>query len=160
MHRLLPLILLLFALLPPVASAQDAEIEAQNLVLTGVPFGVDIRVGEIEVEEGAPLVLQIEGSSFPLETANIEGGRVRVDSVVVERSGTFSMELRSGITVITQATSRAMLGWLSILPLLIAIVIALIFKRVIAAIFLVILFGACVSFGCSPRALWSGVVQT
>lgn len=160
MHRLLPLILLLFALLPPVASAQDAEIEAQNLVLTGVPFGVDIRVGEIEVEEGAPLVLQIEGSSFPLETANIEGGRVRVDSVVVERSGTFSMELRSGITVITQATSRAMPGWLSILPPLIAIVIALIFKRVIPALFLGIWIGAWTAIGFSPRGLWTGLLQT
>src|SRR5690625_5650816 len=114
MHRLFPLILLLFALLPTVASAQDAEIEAQNLVLTGVPFGVDIRVGEIEAEEGDPLVLQIEGSFFPLEMANIEGGRVHVDSVVVERSGTFNMELRSGTSVITQSTSRAMPGWLSI----------------------------------------------
>src|SRR5690625_215248 len=160
MHRLFPLILLLFALLPTVASAQDAEIEAQNLVLTGVPFGVDIRVGEIEAEEGDPLVLQIEGSFFPLEMANIEGGRVHVDSVVVERSGTFNMELRSGTSVITQSTSRAMPGWLSILPPLIAIVIALIFKRVIPALFLGIWIGAWTAIGFSPRGLWTGLLQT
>src|SRR5690625_7810235 len=129
MHRLFPLILLLFALLPTVASAQDAEIEAQNLVLTGVPFGVDIRVGEIDAEEGDPLVLQIEGSFFPLEMANIEGRRVTVDSVVAERTGTFNMELRSRTSVIKQSTSRARAGGLCLLPPLIAIVSALCFSR-------------------------------
>src|SRR5690625_6462319 len=92
--------------------------------------------------------------------ANIEGGRVHVDSVVVERSGTFNVELRSGTSVITQSTSRAMPGWLSILPPLIAIVIALIFKRVIPALFLGIWIGAWTAIGFSPRGLWTGLLQT
>ena len=160
MRRHFFLILLLFSLLPAVASAQDAEIEAQSLVLTGVPFGVDVRVGEFDVAEGAPLVLLIEGSSFPLDMADIEGGRIRVDSAVVEHSGIFDIELRSGTAVIAQSTSRAMPGWLSILPPLIAIVIALIFKRVIPALFLGIWIGAWTAIGFSPRGLWTGLLQT
>ncbi len=75
-------------------------------------------------------------------------------------SGRVTVELFRGGTAVAQADARAVPGWVSILPPLIAIVIALLFKRVVPALFLGIWFGAWAAYGMTLPGVWQGLLDT
>ncbi|MFT4605641.1 MAG: Na+/H+ antiporter NhaC [Rhodothermales bacterium] len=144
--------LALVAGLAPMASAQVAELSVPGTVLKEVPFEVGLVVADTL---GADAYVAAVGSErFPF---TVEDG-VWTASVKASETGNVQV-LRQGREV-ASVPFRAIPGWLSILPPLIAIGIALVFKRVIPALFVGIWAGAAFAVALTPMGLWRGLLET
>ena len=84
--------------------------------------------------------------------------------VVPEAQGTTSglttVEVMQNGAVIGRAETRTIPGWLSVFPPLIAIVVALLFRRVIPALFLGVWVGAVLIVGFTPAGVGQGLFDT
>lgn len=151
-------LLALLALLPGAAQAQEQQdefsLEAPELVLRGVPFSVDVTAGGSPPDE---VRLRVAGKTYEV---NFSNGTATVENVVVEETGGVSMVLLAGGEEVAQQSTESILGWLSILPPLLAIGIALIFRQVIPALFIGIYVGAAMTYGLSLSGLWYGLLDT
>jgi Na+/H+ antiporter NhaC len=123
------------------------EIEAPELVLTGVRFPVEIRAVDAEGAvipgyQGAPTVTGIERDDPDgrIEAIFEEGNLIIIDAVV-GKSGTLELEVRDG-EVSSSKTLRVIPGVLSILPPIFAIAMALIFRQVVISLYAGIWLGA------------------
>ena len=137
--------------------AQTYELGLPDLVLTSVPFEVTAAV------EGDSLGIDSYSVATNGQTYSLverDDGTWVASDVTVSSGGQVQVELlRSGQSV-SAAETRAMPGWLSILPPFIAILIALMFKRVIPSLFLGIWFGAMLAVGISVTGAWIGLLDT
>jgi len=141
-----------------LALAQDAEaytLEPPGTVLNSVPFSVSVTAARGESTEGLELVVADE--RYPL---TFEAGEASAEEIMVAQNGPLSVSLASGDTTLTEAESRAVPGWFSILPPLLAILIALITRQVIPALFFGVFVGAAMSYGLSWKGLWLGLLDT
>lgn len=164
--RLLSSIAVALALLTSSASAQNVDVSVPPTVLKDIPFDVLLAVDD--TLGVADYAVSVGGRTFPVERADAtweaDGlpiafeGSVWTAVVVAPESGQVQV-LRQGSEVASQPF-RAIPGWLSILPPLIAIAIALVFKRVIPALFVGIWFGAAFAVGLTPMGLWHGLLDT
>ncbi len=138
-----------------VTAAPPAQIEvtAPDIVLRGVPFAVTVK--GLDQAEGASI--RVGGQSVPL-AAGEDGAFTASDLRVPD--GPATVEVVRGGAVIGAATPRTLPGWVSILPPLLAIVVALLFRRVIPALFLGIWTGALLIEGLTPGGLWAGLFDT
>ncbi len=153
MRRLFFFIVLALTCALPALAQSEVTVEAPEVVLRGVPFEVVVR-GEaldgIEVRVGGAVV----------EAAAQEDGSLLVEEAVAEESGPVPIEVaQPGGAVVAEAEARTIPGWLSILPPLLAIAIALAFKRVIPALFLGVWVGAWVAAGLSLGGLFWGLLE-
>lgn len=142
----------LFLGLMPAAMSQP-QLQVPDLVLKGLPFAITVD----DAASDSGYVLRVEGRSYALMLAN---GRLRADSVQVTRSGRFLVVLEQNGREVAQAAGRALPGWTSILPPLLAILIALLFRRVVPALFLGIWLGAWLAADVSLAGLWRGLLDT
>lgn len=142
------------------ASAQTQDMTLPQVVLDGIGF---------------PVVLEVEGDTLGMEAYTVAGvgeavgfeydesydddhGGWIAEGVVVSGTGSHEVTLyRSGEALFTQET-RSISGWWSIFPPILAIAIALIFKRVIPALFLGIWFGAMAAIGFSFPGAFQGAL--
>ncbi len=150
---------LLFAasVLTPPVGAQEVT-EAPKVILGGVPFSVSM-VGpsggfsavlfDIKDAQGTPLV---NGTLFPGASSTAVG-------IVI--SGRDALPLQVSIGTHTESLMRPYApGWFSILPPLVAILLALIFREVLTALFAGIWLGALAVAGYNPlAALWRVIDQ-
>jgi Na+/H+ antiporter NhaC len=167
-RRLLALagLILLFAsvlfaslsLSPDYARAQEQggklSIEAPELVLKSVPFSVSVKADSSPADE---VQLRVAGENYEV---NFSNGTATVEDVVVQKTGDVSMALVAGGEEVSQKSTKAIPGWFSILPPLLAIGIALIFRQVIPALFVGIYVGAAMAYGLSLSGLWYGLLDT
>ena len=125
------LICLALLLLPVTGVAQTAlRIEAPELVLAGVPFalevtGVDAEGNPVQDYQGAPAVSGLSGGSF-------DG--LRIERAVVDSTGTHTLRVRDG-GLVGELEIRAIPGFFSILPPILAITLALLFRQVVISLF-------------------------
>ena len=153
-----------------VADAQEGNDGADSITLSVpkvVPVGVDFAQ-EIEatgrVEQ--PLELSVAGQNYTVEPGAFEeassgsGYVATVEGVSAPETGDFTMSLSQGGNVLTEGSSNAIWGWLTILPPLLAIGIALISRQVIPALVLGIYVGAVIVYGLSLGGLWYGLLDT
>ena len=137
--------------------AQTYELGLPDLVLTSVPFEVTAAVEGDSLGIGSYSVAT-NGQTYSL--VERDDGTWVASDVTVSSGGQVQVELlRSGQSV-SAAETRAMPGWLSILPPFIAILIALMFKRVIPSLFLGIWFGAMLAVGISVTGALIGLLDT
>lgn len=149
--RLAPLVVLLLTLLalPRTGGAQELE-KAPTVVLDAVPFRVLVRAGadpvQVEVRDAMGRVLG-QATAGPLEEAAAEG-------LVVTQGSQLPLEvLINGVA--TQLSPTFMPGWFSLLPPLLAIALALIFREVVTALFAGVWLGALAMAGFNPiNATW------
>ena len=145
---------LLVALTFP-ASGQELG-DHSKVVLSGVPFSVTVAGAAtqstlVEIRDQAGTLL---GSG-----AVAAGGSRSFSGLVVDSRGQFPLEVRLGDTVETLSIPFAP-GWFSLLPPLLAIVLALAFKEVITALLAGIWLGALVVAGYNPlQATWRLIDQ-
>ena len=148
--RLCLLATLLGAVSPTATSSQQVA-NAPKVILGGVPFAVDIAGGgdmslwyEVRNAQGALLG---SGTVAPGETATASA------LMVSERSG---LPLTVSIGDTTQEISPPYApGWFSLVPPVVAILLALVFKEVITALLAGIWLGALAVAGYNPvSALW------
>lgn len=147
------------------AAAQDIryEMSAPTVVLSGVGFEQTV---EASVAPSSPLTLEIGGNSYTIAPDDFapadDGVRVEADvsDVVAPERGTVTMRLSQDGETITEVTTQSISGWLSVLPALLAIVIALVTRQVIPSLFLGVLIGAWMTYGLSITGLWYGLLDT
>ena len=136
--------------------------EAPEVALAGIPFSQTVEsAGPVE----AGLELEVAGERYALApdafspTESGLGFEATVEDIQVP-AGSFEMRLLQGGETLSEGSSRAILGWLAILPPLIAIAVALITRQVVPALFLGIFVGAVTSYGFSLSGVWLGLLDT
>jgi hypothetical protein len=156
-NRLL-VILSLFVLTTTLVQAQEASMDVPSVALDGIGFDVPVTVS------GDTLGTEVYSVQGSRDAVNVEYNK-RDDvwlakGVIVDGRGTNEVVLlRSGQEVVRQST-RTIPGWLSILPPLLAIVGALVFKRVVPALFLGLWVGAVTMVSFTFKGAFIGLLNT
>ncbi len=152
------LIALLLVAVP--AFGQEFEVEAPEVVLTGIPFDIMVRSadGPVSARFAAGLSLQVGADTYAL--ISLGGGELVAEGIIARNRGSLEIGLLWEGTVLGEASTRAVPGWLSIVPPVLAIVIALIFRNVIPALFLGIWVGSWTIAGLSLSGLWRGLLHS
>jgi Na+/H+ antiporter NhaC len=146
--------LLLMAALP--AHAQPSP-TVPDLVLTGVEFTVTVP-GDSALAAQGPLKVRVADQTVPM-AYNASAGQWAAEGVRAPSSGRATVEVVRQDAVLTSATTRAIPAWLSVLPPLLAIGMALAFRRVVPALFLGVWVGAFIAAGFSALGLFQGLLD-
>ncbi|MBI2619362.1 MAG: Na+/H+ antiporter NhaC family protein [Ignavibacteriales bacterium] len=151
MRRSFPTLLVFLLLLPAALGAQprvQLEIHAPQLVLSGVNFDFEVvakdTAGNPDSYSGRASVSGIDWDTDPgdLHFAN---GILLVKNALIPASGARIIEVRSGENTVS-ASVRVVPGWLSVLPPLVAILLALLIRQVVISLFTGIWVGAIILF--------------
>ncbi|MCP4328649.1 MAG: Na+/H+ antiporter NhaC family protein [Alphaproteobacteria bacterium] len=140
-----------------LAQETSIELEVPDVILQGVPFEVKVKDPEGRIVPGMGHVISVEGRDYPIDV--VEGEAV-VSGVVTEGGSPVIMISHPSGTNLVESTVSTIPGWMSILPALIAIVIALALRQVIPALFLGIWLGGALVYGLSLSSIWYGLVDT
>lgn len=139
------MLMTLLTVLPVLAD--DVVITAPEILLTGVGF--DVNVTGLDPQGEAELRLNGE------VIATSSGAGISLSDVVFSATGTANFEVtEGGQSVVVQALS-IIPGWVSLLPPVIAILLAFLFRAVIPALFVGLFVGAWAVNGMT----WAGVVS-
>ncbi len=138
-------------------NGQDVQIDAPRVALDGRPFSVEVTGVPAETAASYQLRLDDGGGAAALQTAE---GRLVAEDLRLEGFGQISLELVRDGAVVASRTVNVLPGWISILPPLIAIAMALLFKQVIPALFLGVWIGAWAARGIDLSGLWLGLLET
>ncbi|NQV73470.1 Na+/H+ antiporter NhaC family protein [bacterium] len=131
--------------------------DSPAVYLEGLAFDVELSVIGDTLAIGE---YQVQGSGAPVGFEQDSDGKWIASNVVVRGGGKQEVTLlRSGVSILKQDT-REIPGWLSIIPPILAIVVALIFKRVIPALFLGLWVGAVSVLGFSFQGVFMGLLNT
>ncbi len=148
------LVLAAFAAQPARAQDEAPRVEVPAVVLRGVDFSVQVHAPL----DSARWAVEVEGQRY--EAAWDEAAGAFVAENVKSGTGTVAVTaLRNGVAV-AEATHRGLPGWFSILPPLLAIAVALIFRRVIPALFLGIWVGAWMLHSFDAGGFFWGILET
>ena len=146
----------LLLLATPVGASAQEVVEGPSVVLGSVPFTLTVHGGE-ELSS----MVEVRSAQGTLIASGTVGAReVReFRNIVVRARGELPLDVRVGDT--THAVDRPFApGWFSILPPLVAIALALIFKEVITALLAGVWLGALAVAGYNPvQATWRLVDQ-
>jgi len=151
---------LLFGLLCLASGAVAQEgpvVDVPDPVLTGIEFSVTVPEDSALAAAGAPMT-RVGGETYPL-SYDAENGKWTAENVRVPTSGTATVEVVANNTVIREARTRAIPGWLSILPPLLAIGMALLYRRVVPALFFGVWVGGVTAIGFSAWGLFKGLLD-
>ncbi|MDQ3555942.1 MAG: Na+/H+ antiporter NhaC family protein, partial [Gemmatimonadota bacterium] len=152
---LLPALLASLVLSAPVAAqgAFPPQVDAPAVVLPGVPFTLTATAAE-----GAPatayLLRAADGSA--LAQGTLIPGENSVEGITVRSSTQLPLRFESAGAAVSVAP-RFLPGWVSIVPPLLAIVLALIFREVVISLFAGVWLGAFLWTGLNP---FSAVLRT
>lgn len=148
--RALYTIVALLALCP---TAQAASITTPQVALTGVPFEVTV----VGVEPGGHYRIDASGARYK---ADADGaGTARFLNVVFTETGTGQIALTGGGTS-ASAELRVIPGWISIMPAVLAIVVALMLRNVIPALLLGIWLGTSALRSFTPAGIFTGLLDS
>ncbi|MXV96702.1 MAG: hypothetical protein F4Z92_12785, partial [Gemmatimonadetes bacterium] len=140
----------------PLAGSAQEVVETPAVILASVPFTVAVRGGD----DFSTLVEIRDSGGALLASGPVAAGETRAfGDISVAARDALPLQVRAGDTV--EEISRPFApGWFSILPPLIAIVLALVFKEVITALLAGIWLGALAVAGYNPlQATWRLVDQ-
>ncbi len=134
--------------------AQQAELTVPPLVLTGTPF-----TATVTGYDGDPVELRIRigGSIYSSSGAGDDG--IRFAGLLAPARGAVTVELQASGVHIAAAETRAIPGWVSVVPPVLAIVVALISKQVIPALFLGLWVGSTAVVGFGAVGLLKGLLD-
>lgn len=152
------LIGLVGGLLSPAVAQDGPKIEVPDPVLTGIDFSVSVS-GDSSLAREGDLFVQVEGKKVPL-TYDAEAEAWTSDDVTISSGGTASVDVVADETVLRSASARAIPGWLSIIPPLLAIGMALLYRRVVPALFFGVWVGAVIAISFTPWGAFKGLLDT
>lgn len=158
--------------------AQEGPVGADQITFTppravpvGVSFSQEIKATAELVQR--PLILTVAGKDYTLqpddfsssksgttEAQSVTNYTATIKDIQVPETGSFDMVLSQEGNTVAEASATAIWGWLTLLPPLLAIGIALIFRQVIPSLVLGIYIGAVMIYGISFSALWFGLLDT
>jgi len=154
-------VLFIFVLFSESSRAQQpppvTEITGPDVVLADIPFTVTLEISRDTLALSA-YELRLGDTTWPI-TFDSDGNPVAED-IVSAGTGRVSIELvRQGVRV-SERPIRKIPPWTSILPPLLAIAIALLFKRVVPALFLGIWVGAMLAIEVSLGGMLMGLLSS
>lgn len=155
--RLASALLCVMLLLPASASAQTHEITGPQVVLADIPFTVTMDITRDSLALSAYSII-VEGQTYPVVLNN--DGDVVAENVRSAKTGVVEIVMHRLGEVVDSRPVRKLPPWTSILPPLLAIVIALLFKRVVPALFLGIWIGAMLAIEVSVPGLLMGLLSS
>lgn len=128
------------------AQGLPIEIDAPSTVLTGNPFDVTVTVPD-ELA-GTPYgITAADGAE--LTSGTFAGGENLIEGIAVESDAQLPLTI-SGPGLSSSFAPRLLPGWLSLIPPLLAITFALIFREVVISLFAGIWLGALFIAGLNP----------
>ena len=135
---------------PLDAYAQEVS-EAPSVVLDGVPFQITLAGAG---DAATPYAVRTAAGAV-LASGQVEaGGSATVGDLVVTARSDLPLSVTIGATT-HEVDATLTPGWYSLVPPLLAIVVALVLKEVVTALFVGIFFGALAVAGFNPlAALW------
>lgn len=137
------------------SSATDAAtITTPDVALTDVPFHVTIS----DVEPGGRYVASAAGREY--STLADESGTAVFPAVVVSETGNLSIEITGSGEVPPAQEVRVIPGWVSIMPPVLAIIVALTLRNVIPALLLGIWLGAAAIRSFAPIGIFTGLLDS
>jgi len=134
-------------------SANAIEIETPAVALADVPMDYAV----IAAVPGDSVSISIDGKSYSA-VADAQG-RAEFFDLTIERSGPTSLVATAGDATVTQQV-RVIPGWVSVLPAVIAIVIALTLRNVIPALLLGLWLGATALQSFTAKGVGIGLLDT
>lgn len=143
------LIIVLYLLIVPLeeilANGDELYIESQKVILTKIPFSLNVNLPDSLVGKTFTIAGVDEFSKNVIATTSF----FEVDNLVISAPGRY--ELVAEINDLTEKVSiRVIPGWLSILPPLVAIILALVTKEMLLSLFVGIWVGVSIICGYSP----------
>jgi len=147
------LLTLFFISRPSPAQPSSFDIKVPQLILSGVNFSLEIVAKD---SAGNPLTTYGERAEIGGIELNVIGdhsatippfaeGKLIVENAIIRESGSRDIVVRAG-NVESKASARVIPGFLSILPPLVAILLALILRQVVISLFAGIWVGAIILF--------------
>ena len=109
------------------SSARQIEIDGPDVFLKGVRFPVTVSAPR--ALESVHVVVRLGDGTVVADTTIDPLGSITVGNVVVENAGQVPLRAEAGGEVVT-LDRRIFPGWISILPPLVAVVLALVFREV------------------------------
>ncbi|MCH1493431.1 MAG: Na+/H+ antiporter NhaC family protein [Luminiphilus sp.] len=141
---------LLWALVSP-GSANAAELDAPQVFLQGIEY--DIGVAQTDPEAPLPQLL----ANGQLYSGEREGDQLVYRGVTANEGPQLALILQDGQRVLTQTEVPVIPAWISILPPLLAIGIALLIRSVLPALMLGLWLGAWALEGMSAKGIFYGL---
>ena len=132
----------------PTAFAQEIELGAPEILLRNVPFSITVSA-PTSIEPVDVVVLLGDGTV--LEEAEIEPlGSLQIDGIRVDSAEQAALSVTVGGEVKAAVERRLLPGFITILPPLTAIVLALIFREVVTSLFAGVWIGCLFLTGFNP----------
>ncbi len=139
------------ALWPFAAAALD--IEAPAIALTAVPMEIVVA----DASATTQVTLRVGESTY--RQAAGDDGRAVFSELLIGASGTYSVSaMAEGLS--TSVELRVLPGWVSVLPAVLAIAVALLLRNVIPALLLGIWFGATTLHSFTPAGAGRGLLDS
>ncbi len=149
------LVLATAALVTLPAAAQEsaaARLVAPGVILRGVAFEAALE-GAVE---GTP---ELHAGGLVVRGERADDGW-RFHDVRVTTTGRVRLDVFAGGAAVAHANVRALPGWVSVVPPLLAIAIALLTKQVVPALFAGLWVGAASLAGFTPRGVFAGMLDS
>jgi Na+/H+ antiporter NhaC len=148
----------LFVFMMPTALGQEqSRIDVPDPVLNGIEFSVTVPGDSSLAAPGTPAV-RVGGRTVPLEY-NADADEWSSEEVTTASGGTVSVDVVSNGEVLRSTSTRSIPGWLSLLPPLLAIGMALVYRKVVPALFFGVWIGAVTAISFTPWALFKGLLD-
>ena len=146
------LLLILWLALP----AKAVEFDAPRVALNGVSFSASVSDPARDLVDGSELVLEVNGKAH---RSILEHGKAEFSGLRVSE-GPLSLRLRHGETLLADSKVPVVSGWLSLVPSLVAVSVALITRQVLLAIFVAIWVGGWISYGLTGSGVFFGLLDS
>ena len=141
------------------AAGLEYDVQAPAVVLRGHPVDVTVKGVDAPVDSLQTSNVRLRSGTRTFTPVYLDGTWLFED-VRVEEGGRATLQFVQNGGVVADAETRSIPGWLSILPPLLAILMALVFRRVIPALFFGIWIGAWMAIEFSLYGLWMGMLDT
>lgn len=141
------------------ASAQPYTFESPDVVLEDRPFTIRVLGAQLATDTTAAYGLRIDGGEV-IDLRPEMDGALLLEGASLDGIGSREIALVRDGEVIAQHETVVIPGWISVLPPILAIAIALLFKQVIPALFFGIWMGAFAALGLDVSALWGGLLDS
>lgn len=134
-----------------LSTAWSQEIRTPRVALSGVESALRVT----DADPGERLELSVGGKSYPA-VADADGAATI--TVVLDSPGVVGVQLDSGSQASLEL--RVLPGWVSVLPPLVAIFMALLLRNVLPALLLGIWLGATALISFSPAGIFRGLLDS
>jgi len=156
LRRILPLIVVLAGMGAGSSLSGQAVEEAPRVITGGIPFALELSGGE-----DLPLAVVVRSASGRLLGEGVveAGGTLTLEDLVVDERGDLPLQVNVGPRSL-EVKPPFVPGWYSLVPPVVAIAMALIFREVIVALFAGVWLGAMALTGFNPFSALARTIDT